>query len=201
MNKKIMLLLALAVFVSLSQLASADVMTPGTKYIDWCYEVSNVNDYPDYVFIYNDERVSGHGIINDGDCFNFYKLGLTSIYAIKKSDFNEGELNREYFSENNTKLIRSNLQVSAFGSVKSSDPLEKAVVTLKVNSLSGDNLEIQKDKITYTYKDGTSEVKVFSDQNINPEPSKKAFQYWYIIVPVVAIILISAILLFRRMKK
>ena len=206
-NKLIILFAFVLVFSVFPQVVSADLMIPGTKSVNWCYEISNINDYTNYVFVFNEERVTGHEVINQGDCFSFYKIGLTSIYAIPKTEFNESELNREFFEENNPKLIKSNIQLNAFGSVQENDPLQKAVITLDVQSLSENSFDIQKSKVTYTYTDGTSEEKVFQSQGTMPEPSKTAIlpwwfaKFWYVILPIVAIALIGIILLIRRLKK
>ena len=206
-NKLIILFAFVLVFSVFPQVVSADLMIPGTKSVNWCYEISNINDYTNYVFVFNEERVTGHEVINQGDCFSFYKIGLTSIYAIPKTEFNESELNREFFEENNPKLIKSNIQLNAFGSVQENDPLQKAVITLDVQSLSENSFDIQKSKVTYTYTDGTSEEKVFQSQGTMPEPSKTAIlpwwfaKFWYVILQIVAIALIGIILLIRRLKK
>lgn len=206
-NKLIILFAFVLVFSVFPQAVQADLIIPGTKSVNWCYEISNINDYPDYVFVFNEERVTGHKVVNQGDCFGFYKIGLTSIYAIKKTGFNESELNREFFEENNPKLIKSNIQLNAFGSVEENDPLQKAVITLDIQSLSENNFNIQKSKVTYTYTDGTTEEKVFQSQEVMPEPSKTAIlpwwfaKFWYIILPIVAIVLIGIIFLIRRLKK
>ena len=206
-NKLIILFAFVLVFSVFPQAVSADLIIPGTKSVNWCYEISNINDYTDYVFVFNEERVTGHRVINQGDCFSFYKNGLISIYAIQKTEFNESELNREFFKENNPKLIKSNIQLNAFGSVQENDPLQKAVITLDILSLSENSFDIQKSKVTYTYTDGTSEEKVFQSQGTMPEPSKTAIlpwwfaKFWYVILPIVAIALIGIILLIRRLKK
>ena len=199
------IIIAVVLSIMISPLVLADVIVPGTKSVSWCYEISNVDDYPDYVFVYNEERVSGHGVISNDDCFSFYKNGLTSVYAIKKIEFDETELNREFFTDDNPKLINSDIQLNAYGLVDENDPLEKVVTTLQINSMSGNELDIQKSEITFTYNDGTSEVETFQSQDITPEPSKKAIipfwiaQFWFI-VPILAAIIIAAILLSRRKK-
>lgn len=206
-NKLIILFTFALIFSVFPQAVSADLIIPGTKSVNWCYEISNINNYPNYVFVFNEERVTGHKVINQGDCFSFYKIGLTSIYAIPKAKFDESELSGEFFEENNPKLIKSNIQLNAFGSVQENDPLQKAVITLDIKSLSESSFDIQKSKVTYTYTDGTSEEKVFQSQEIIPEPSETAFmpwwfaKFWYIILPIVAIVLIGIILLVRRLKK
>jgi hypothetical protein len=208
MKKGIILLFSMIlVFSIFPQTVSADLIIPGTKSVNWCYEISNISDYPNYVFVFNEERVTGHGVIHQGDCFSFYKNGLTSIYAIPKTEFNESELNRKFFEENNPKLIKSNIHLNSFGSVKENDSLQKAVVTLDIQSLNKRNFDIQKSKVTYTYTGGTSEEKVFRSQEIMPKPSKTNIlpwwfaKFWYLILPIAAIVLIGVILLIRRLKK
>ena len=206
-NKLIILFALVLIFSVFPQAVSADLIISGTKSVNWCYEISNINDYPDYVFVFNEERVTGHKGINQGDCFSFYKIGLTSVYAISKAEFIEAELNMEFFEGNNPKLIKSNIQLNAFGSVQENDPLQKAVITLDIESLSESSFDVQKSKVTYTYTDGTSEEKVFQSQEIMPEPSKTAImpwwfaKFWYVILPILAIILIGIILLIKRLKK
>lgn len=208
MRNKLIILFAFVLILSVfPQSVSADSIISGTKSVNWCYEISNINDYPNYVFVFNEERVTGHEVINQGDCFSFYKIGLTSIYAIPKAEFNENELNSKFFKKNNPKLIKSDIQLNAFGSVRENDPLQKAVITLDIQSLSESNFDIQKSKVAYTYIDGTSEEKVFQSQEIRPEPSKTAIlpwwfaKFWYIILPIVSLVLIGIILLIRRLKK
>jgi hypothetical protein len=206
-NKHIILFALMFIFSVLPQTVSADIIIPGTKYVNWCYEISNINNYPNYVFVFNERIVTGHKIINQGDCFNFYKMGLTNIYAIPQAKFNESELNEEFFEENNPKLIKSNIQPDPFGLVQENDPLQEVIITLNIESLSENSFDIKKSKVTYTYTDGTSEEKVFQSQEIMPERSKTAIlPLWfaklgYVILPLVAIILIVIILLVRRLKK
>ncbi len=206
-NKLIILFAFVLVFSVFPQAVSADLIVPGTKSVNWCYEISNINDYPSYVFVSNADIMASPGVINQGDCFSFYKFSLTSIYAIPKTEFVKSELNRKFFEGNNPKLIKSNIQLKAFGSVQKNDPLQKVVITLDIKSLSESNFDIQKSKVTYTYTDGTSEEKVFQSQKTMPKSSKTAIlpwwfaKFWYIILPIVAIVLIGIILFVRRLKK
>ncbi|MBN1331259.1 hypothetical protein JW978_00020 [Candidatus Dojkabacteria bacterium] len=208
MRKNLILLFIIAsTSLLFSQKAHADLIVPGTKSVDWCYEISNIDDYPNYVFVYNEERVSDFGVINQGDCFIFYKIGLAGIYAIPKADFDESELDEDFFAENNPKLIRSNIQLDPYGSVQWDDPLDKVVITLEILSLDPTSLDIQKSNVTYSYLDGTSEEKPFQSQDAIPEPSRSNFlpgwfmDSWFIILPVTAIIGIGAVLLIRKYKK
>ncbi|MDP2925946.1 MAG: hypothetical protein Q8N99_06245 [Nanoarchaeota archaeon] len=244
MINKHIILLTLTILVLFSQIVSADLIPEGdfsgTKFIYWCYKISNINDYPEYVFVYPDiayDNKAGYGIINNQDnCFNFYSNFLTNIYAFKKTEFNEikTKLNRSFFvpdffsdfSRNNPGLVikSSDLKLDVHQSVKLNDPLEKGVITLNIASLTENNLDIQKFKVIYTYKDGTIEEKVFQTQDIVPEPSRTAIlpwwiaqlpslvfyfvviillwfaMFWYILLPIIAIVLIIIILLLRRKR-
>lgn len=278
-NKLIILFAFVLVFSVFPQAVSADLIMPGTKSISWCYKISNIDNYPDYVFFLHGYPLAEGVPLKQGECINFYKFASPHIYAIKNNDLmgmdlelklaeirskiEQEELNgameikgqeliskikagtilltleeikevylistsleefyqkdyliREYallkirddefmnfFGGN---LVKSNLQISAFGLVQENDPLQKAVIILNIASLTENNLNIQKSKVTYTYTDGTSEEKVFQSQEIMPKPSKTAIlpwwfaKFWYVILPIVAIILIGIILLLRRLKK
>lgn len=216
MSNKITILSTIIILALFTQIVSADLIDIGEKGVSWRYEISNIGDYPDYVFMYYEERSFGHGIINPGDRFYFYKNSLASICTIKKTEFNEEEFNaledrnytevKDYFT-NNPDLIKSGIQLRAYGLVQQNDPLEKAVITLDIVSLTETNLDIQKSKITYTYEDGTSEEKVFQNQDVFPEPSKQAIlpwwfaEFWYVTLPATAIAIIGAILLLRKLRK
>lgn len=205
-NKLAILFIFVFIFSIFSRVVSADILLPGEKPVNWCYEISNINDYPNYVFIFNHEY-RGPKVVNQGDCFNFYKFGSNGIYAIPKADFNEGELNIESFGETEPSLIKSNIQLDDIGPLKENDPLQAVVVTLRIQSLSGDIFDIQKSKVTYTYTDGMSEEKVFQSQEIMPKPSRTAVfpwwfaRFWYVILPMLAIVLTGVVLLARRLKK
>lgn len=86
--------------------------------------------------------------------------------------------------------------------IKTTDPLEKATIVLKITSLNQE-LDIQKVKVIYTYTDGTSQEELFKDQNIIPEPSNKSdwfFKLWCIVIPVLAILVIAIIPILRKFK-
>jgi len=217
MKELIKLMLLFAVICSFVFLNAntvlADLIVPGTKSIDFCYTISNINDYPNYVFLLHGIPSPSYEIIDSGQCFSFYKLSMTSLYAIQKTNFNEQELKggnytdiRNYF-ENDPRVIHSNIQLNSYGAVPENDPLNKVVTVLKIVSLNENNLVIQKSKIIYTYTDGTSEEKTFQSQDVVPEPSRKAIlpwwftELWYIVLPVIALIAIISILLLRRSRK
>lgn len=191
----------------------ADLIVPGTKSIISCYKVSNVGDYPDYVFLMYPVGVgAGYQTITSDSCLAFYKLVSPSIYAVKKTDFSESDIGENYtlqknYFQNNSKVIHSDIQLTSYGSVQENDPLNKVDITLRIASLNNGNLDIQKSKIIYTYTDGSSEEKVYPSQDITPGPSRRAIlpwwftQIWYFILPVLAFVAIVLVLWFRKSRK
>jgi len=190
----------------------ADVIEPGMKEIKNYYKISNINDYSDYVFLIHGNPSPTYEIINSSK-FSFYKLSQISIYAVKKSNFNEEDLKdksdaeiQDYF-KNNPEVIHSNLELDGlYGTVKIDNPLDSAVTILRIVSLNESELEIEKSKIIYVYKDGSLEEKIFKNQNDTPQPSPNTSpsffaEFWYFILPVLAIAAIGLILVSRRLKK
>lgn len=172
MKSKITVLFALILLSVPSVLA--DVIIPGTKTIDYCQKISNINDYPDYTFLAYPTAMGAGSIriISQDTCIVFYKLNQPAIYAVKTSNFNANILNetngtaiKSYF-ENNSQVIPSNLQLSSYGTVPENDPLQKVVTIYNVVSLNQNNLQIEKYKTTNTYNNGSSVETVFQTQTI-----------------------------------
>jgi hypothetical protein len=191
----------------------SDVVEPGMKSVDYCFQVENVSDFPDYVFVaYFQEPVGGHAVIGAGKCVSFYKFGNPKIYAIKKSDFNTNAIGKDrdqekdYFT-NNPKLIPSELTIRSVGNVKVSNPLEKVVDVIKIVSLSETKLVLIKSKVFYTYTNGTIEERPYLDQNQRPEPSKMAVlpldgsQIWGLLLSILSLLSIGIIFIRRRLRK
>jgi hypothetical protein len=142
--------------------------------------------------------------------FSFYKLSICSIYAIKKSDFNKinwtnmNETEVETFLMNDSSVARSNIQLEGqYGSVSVDNPLETALILLRINSIQGNNLEIQKTKIVYGYNNGQHIEAKFQNQNQTPPPTNQnpLINYiYYLIVPIIAAIILIYIIAKRKSK-
>ncbi|MGF7119251.1 hypothetical protein [Methanobacterium oryzae] len=212
MKKKIFFsIIFLLILLSTTSVAFADVIEPGMKEIKYYYKISNIDNYPDYIFLAHGTPSPTVEIVNSSE-FSFYKFSTVSVYAIKKSDFSENELKNmddeelEDFFKNDSRVIPSDIELQgSYKNVVIANPLDKALVVLEVTSINENKLEIEKSKIIYRYVDGTEEEEKFVDQNITPEPSKNSVSFWssqlfYVIISFLAIIVIGVILIARRYK-
>jgi len=201
--KKIILftILVLLVGMIIPEAVHADLIDPGKKGVDWCYKIDNMQDYQEYELGYYDSLI-GVASINQGECFKFSKMGEVSIYAIKKTEIGENQLDYYFITQNKDNLAMANTQLTAYGVVDEDDPLTKAEITLHINLLEGTKLDIQKTKVSYIYSDGTSEEKAFNlDESMSGSPRKGNSTALYFIIPVIAILVIGVILLLRKHKK
>jgi len=98
------LFLGLLTFIFLMSLAQADIITPGSAPTDVRNVIVNINDYPEYVFLSKGGIPSMcplHLIGSDGVIHSDYKFCGSSVYAVKKSEFNQSLIiPREEFYKN-----------------------------------------------------------------------------------------------------
>ena len=207
--KKIILftMLVLLVGMIIPEAVHADIIDPGKKGVDWCYKIDNMQDYQEYEWGHYNSLI-GVASINQGECFKFSKMGEVSIYAIKKTEIGENQLDYYFITQNKDNLAMANTQLTAYGVVDEDDPLTKAETTLHINLLEGTKLDIQKTKVSYTYSDGTSEEKAFNLNGNTSGPSRSDdsnrsndSNKLYFIIPVLAILIIGVIFLPRKLKK
>ncbi len=147
-------------------------------------------------------------VLNSSE-FSFYKLSTCYIYAIPKSVFNQVNWDKmndtevEEFLRNDSRVARSNLSLEGlYGSVNMGNPLESALVLLRIDSIQGNNLKIQKTRVIYGYSGGQKNEKTFQNQNQTPESSLPESSYlnylYYLILPLVAVVGLIYILKKRK---
>ena len=192
----------------------ADMVVPGTKSVSWCYEISNMDQYPDYVFFtYVDWPMAGIKVIKTEKCFYFYKLSKAILCAAKRENSGEKEIrDLDNFIENNRKRsflddIKNNPKIACskflllpYGTVGESNPLDSVVRTLKIFSLTKNRLMVWQTKTTYTYEDGTSKTKIFSFRDYL-WVFWQLVNFWYIVLPALSMTGIIVILFLRKIKK
>ena len=208
MTERFHLIVFLLITISFISPAFADVIEPGEKVITFDYQLTNIQDYPDYVFVLHGTPGPTMQVLNSSK-FSFYKLSTCYIYAIPSSVFNQinwdkmNDTEVEEFLRNDSRIARSNLSLEGlYESVNMANPLESALVLLRIDSIQGNNLKIQKTKVIYGYSGGQKIEKTFQSQNQTPESSLPGSSYlnylYYIVLPLVAIIVL--IYIFKKRK-
>jgi hypothetical protein len=202
------ILIFLLILVSVTGISSADVINPGEKNIPFSYQLSNVQNFPDYVFILHGTPNPSMDVLNSSE-FSFYKFSTCSIYAVPVTVSNQMQVNQmndsqtSEFLTSDTRVARSTLKLEGlYGTVKEGDSLESALIILNIKSIQGNNLDIQKEKVVYSYSDGQKVEKPFQSQNQTPEPNIRA-QSWdsylyFIVLPLIALFTVVFIVIRRR---
>ena len=201
-------ILVLLLILSAVGTSSADVINPGEKNVPFNYQITNTQDYPDYVFILHGTPNPSYEILDSSE-FSFYKLSVCSIYAVPKTVLNTVKLDQmndtqiETFIKNDSRVARSNLTLDGlYGTVNVANSLDSALILLKINSIQGDNLNISKEKIIYSYNNGQKVEKPFQNQNQIPEPTSPGpswdYYLYFIVLPILALAAIFYIILRRK---
>lgn len=175
----------------------ADLVSPGKTPIMINNYITNINDFPDYVFIacgkLGENRWEGDNITNtlcgvgncevigeNGEIPWIYKFCKGSVYAVKKEDFNQSLMDRDeetffnFLNSPKSKEVISN--IDSYKEVLFVSPIKEETREYSINL---DQLKETPDKITII---------------------KNFLAYVYIIVPIVAILIIAFILIKRKKK-
>ena len=219
MNKK-MILCGLMIFIVGIAIASTASANPiPVDFINIRYHINNLDNYNDYIFLLYGEGILWYQTINPSDDFFTYFSwkNNASIYLVKASDFNESEIGdtqeaiKNYFT-NNSKVIKSNIQLYDGYTVGESDPLNGIQINLDIRSLTESSLTFQLEKIIYYYDDGSTTESnqlpielngriTITPESISSPPIQSTMQYWFIGTPVIAALSISFILAIRYRKR
>jgi hypothetical protein len=194
--QQVLLLVCLALLF-LIPFVSADLITPGHHYIDVNNVITNINNFPDSVFI-SACPDSGPGIgtcpvkiiASDGIIPGYYKFCQVFVYAIKKSDFNDKDLIRDTSNMNETEKEDYSLYLDSYlNSSKATKVISKVHVSAEVPDSSTEQVR------TNQYNISMNITKVAPDNKLTQRDSK-AYLYW--ILPIVALVIILLILFLRR---
>jgi hypothetical protein len=205
-----LLITALFFFAFTLQAVGADVVEPGKKEISYYYQISNITSYPDYIFLLHGSPSPSYQVLNSSE-FSFYKFSTVSVYAVRKSDFNQVELENmnasqiDSYFKNNIQVIPSNTVLKGtYGTFSSTNPLEKVLIVMEIVSLNSTHLELKKYLAKYVYSDGTVKEAYFQDQNTTPTPpdgsARWSGNWWYFALPLAALIGIITVILRNRKK-
>jgi hypothetical protein len=164
--KHLRILFILLVILAVLPAVRADMADPSIYhkplvFVDSCFEITNQEQYPDYLFILYPTGWQWNGsyrLISDQECIPkgyISKPNPTSpeIYAIKKSDFASWNPNAN--DVNDKRLIHSYFWVYGPGKY-SNDPEIKITNFLKISLLNSTHFELLREKSDVLYINGTT---------------------------------------------
>jgi maltodextrin utilization protein YvdJ len=208
--KKIIVLIILIIFL-IPQIGLAQIV-PGQKYdINYCFEINNLTDYEEQVFILFEGRTQAQ-IIQNKTCLGYLNnldmYGL-EIYNVREDNFKQNKFNdifgqelptetnlqaaqqranilqerEDYIIEifNNPDFIRSSFSFIPLGFIPKNDPVQKITDVLNITSLTDNNLSLEKVEVVYTYEDGQTETVAYQDQAERPDYSRQASLPWWVV--------------------
>jgi hypothetical protein len=178
-------------FLWVGDTVRADILLPNQKLLNYCFEVTGMDAYPDYVFLaYFSRATGGHATIDTGKCVSFYKLAVPMIYAMPKTAFaaNQPPTDRQaeqtYFMTN-PNLLHSDLAIHHPGNVDKSDPVDDIVDVFHVAGLEDKKLNVVPESVRYTFTDGKKETVPWTSGD-RPAPSRSSGSSPTVAVPTAA---------------
>lgn len=205
--KKNILLLFVSMAILLPAVAQADFISPGFKGVDYCFKISNINEYSDYIFISSHEGYGSGGFetIEEGECISPYFP--ETILAIKRVDFEkiglgtkehidkfnklpyvpnpEDEKQRKILEEktkilfSSKNLLNSGVELESIRQFPVFSKIEYITDVLKIKSINDTNFNIVKSEVVYTFVNGKVNVVEYKNQGIMPQPKETIFSYLF----------------------
>ena len=155
----------------LSQFALADVRVEGWKEVEYRYIISNIKDYPEYLFL-TSSAIWGWeyaSVINSmGEFGGGYKLDSFIVNSIKRSNLEqekiigeEGSGDQQTFNctdycQDNSYIVSSDLSLPKATSMKEEQEVDGIEVYLRIDDISDKSLNLSKTKMLYYYQNGTT---------------------------------------------
>jgi len=171
---------------------SADEITLGYKGISINNQITNIPDFPDYVFVTygNIEGMCGIKKVKEtGEIERYYKFCNPSVYAIPKDNFEK--FNTDYIIESNKDYRNFTKEqiIEQISLIKGKEVI-KNIQTYKQIPISSTIEEINN-----FYTIDLNQIKTEPD---NKETTKNNLVYFYILIPIVALLIIIWIIVRRR---
>jgi hypothetical protein len=166
----------------LSQCIMADVRVEGWEQVDYKYIISNIKDFPQYLFltssaIWGWEYASV--IDSTGEFGGGYKLDSFIVNSIKRSNLDAERLvdesgsddggsddlltfNCTNYCQDNSNIVSSDLSLPKATSVEESQGVDGIEVDIRIDEITDQNLKLSKVRMVYYYQNGTT-------QEVSPE--------------------------------
>ena len=207
-------ILHLGILLTLFQpsLAGADVITPGMIRVSYCFKITNIDKYPDYLFMVvqksdGPEIPPWNRLLKSDKCYNLdgYRA-YGEVYALKKSDVDlKEDIIGEFehlkdFENKKAKLIPATRKINPIRRMKDIYQIDKVVRGYEIDDINNRYLSLRTSSITYIYKNNKWEKKAVLDEENLPLPSSYNTAFlWY--VPIFGISLIGGAAYWKKSNK
>ncbi|BAY82828.1 hypothetical protein NIES267_23130 [Calothrix parasitica NIES-267] len=213
-KKRLISIIPLGIVLTLFKpsLVQADVLPPDESRVSYCFKITNIDKYPDYLFMLL-EKSDGprmtprNRFLKSGECHNFggYRV-YGEIYALKKSDV---DLNKDIvgefeqlkdFDSKKAKLIPALNKISPIRTMKNVYQVAKVAKSYEISEINDRYLKLKNHSITYIYKNNKSETKAYVEEDKLPLPSINNTAFlWY--VPILGMSLIGGAAYWKKSSK
>lgn len=185
----------------------ADIISRGYHGIEHCFQVSNLNEYPEYTFISRSfitniaESVWVNEFLDNNACTKFHR-GIQKLQICATKD----KINVQELTDANLqdKACSNVLDIKFAGIVRNSNPTQRVVDVLSIDEITDTSLDIKKFKVIYTYDSGKVEELPYTNQDIRPAvpiPSVIFAGRMWIVLSIGALLAIIFIIIWKFIKR
>jgi hypothetical protein len=174
MRSAALLLIVAAIAVTT---AYADVPVPGKEEFKINYRITNIGDFPDWLFI-TSSTIFGWEyaqVINDTGTFGGgYKLDEFLLHGIREMyiDLARFKANPKSYAKEDNRFVLANLSLPVSRLVDERAALAGIEVLLEVDGINDQRFDVSMTEVIYRYKDGTTEELIISGNDI-PSPTRR----------------------------
>ncbi|AFY55727.1 hypothetical protein Riv7116_3257 [Rivularia sp. PCC 7116] len=193
-------------------LARADVLPRDESRVSYCFKITNIDKYPDYLFMVVEKSdgprmTTRNRFLKSGKCHDLggYRV-YGEVYALKKSDVDLeqdiiGEFERlKDLESKKAKLIPATGRINPIRTMRNIYQIDKVAKGYEIADINNRYLSLRNSSITYIYKNNKSETKAYLDGDKLPLPSSKNTAFlWYI--PIFGMSLIGGAAYWNKCKK
>ncbi|HIK07964.1 MAG TPA: hypothetical protein IGS40_25300 [Trichormus sp. M33_DOE_039] len=192
--------------------AWADVLPPGESPVSYCFQLANLNKYPNYLLIahiksQNPSVPTYNRILKQDKCLelNGYRE-YSDIYAIKKSQVKSQDIIKSKEGESIKNLnSKKSLLIPTKKSIYSQRLLPDRYGVKQVNdileivAIAPKSFDLKYKEVIYTFQQGNSEKKTYQTQDKRPLPSVGTkFNFLNLIIPSLSIV--GMMLVYQKSK-
>ncbi|MEL4304864.1 hypothetical protein [Methanococcoides sp. LMO-2] len=172
MKVNVKIIICLLILSALTANACADVLFPGTRGMERCVKIVNLDEFPEIVLVGHITgpviQCENPYIISSDECLTkFYKANDLTIYAIDK-DYLEAKGLENIDLETDPNLYSYEVEINPeWDVVNEEDPLIREDIEYSIAGFSEDKLIIYISRKVSKYNDGTPDrVEIFEEPDI-----------------------------------